>query len=130
LIFLKKIIKSKKLPKPIGTYSPAVETDNFLFTSGQVAMDKKTLKILNGDMEEQTLLALHNIELLLKESGLSKESIIKLTVYVTDLKKFNLVNLAFISFFRDLDFPARTTIEVSGLPLGAMVEIDCIAITK
>ena len=81
-------------------------------------------------MKEQTLIVLDNIDSILTEIGISKQSILKLTVYVTDLSQFNEVNDAFKLFFENFDFPARTTIEVAGLPLGASVEIDCIASIK
>tara|TARA_B110000444_G_scaffold111056_1_gene104819 strand:+ start:621 stop:1001 length:381 start_codon:yes stop_codon:yes gene_type:complete len=126
---MKKVIESKKLPKVIGPYSPAVLINDLLFTSGQIAIDEKTLAV-QGNTEEQTLHALTNIHLLLLEAGLTKSSILKLNVYVTDLKKFEDVNKAFQTFFEGHVFPARTTIEVSGLPLGAKVEIDCMASRK
>mgnify|MGYP006101834903 FL=1 len=127
---MKKNISSEKLPKPIGPYSTAVINDNYLYTSGQIALNKIGSELINGSMKEQTLITLDNINTILTEIGISKQSILKLTVYVTDLSKFSEVNDAFNSFFENFDFPARTTIEVAGLPLGACVEIDCIAAIK
>ena len=127
---MKKIISSEQIPKPIGPYSTAVISDNCLYTSGQIALDKTSFELINGTMKEQTLIVLNNIDSILTEIGISKKSILKLTVYVTDLSQFNEVNDAFKLFFENFDFPARTTIEVAGLPLGASVEIDCIASIK
>jgi 2-iminobutanoate/2-iminopropanoate deaminase len=127
---MKKIISSEQIPKPIGPYSTAVISDSCLYTSGQIALDKTTFELINGTMKEQTLIVLDNIDSILTEIGISKQSILKLTVYVTDLSQFNEVNDAFKLFFENFDFPARTTIEVAGLPLGASVEIDCIASIK
>lgn len=127
---MKKIISSEQIPKPIGPYSTAVISDNYLYTSGQIALDKTSFELINGTMKEQTLIVLNNIDSILTEIGISKQSILKLTVYVTDLSQFNEVNDAFKLFFENFDFPARTTIEVAGLPLGASVEIDCIASIK
>ena len=127
---MKKIISSEQIPKPIGPYSTAVISDKCLYTSGQIALDKTTFELINGTMKEQTLIVLDNIDSILTEIGISKQSILKLTVYVTDLSQFNEVNDAFKLFFENFDFPTRTTIEVAGLPLGASVEIDCIASIK
>ena len=127
---MRKLISSEKIPSPIGPYSAAVINDNCLYTSGQIALNKTTHKLINGSMKEQTLIVLDNINTILTEVGISKQSILKLTVYVTDLSQFSEVNDAFKLFFENFDFPARTTIEVAGLPLGASVEIDCIASIK
>ena len=70
---------------------------------------------------------MQNIEAILKESGVDKTHIVKLTVFLTDLGGFNYVNESFKDFFGDVDYPARSTVEVSALPLGAKVEIECIA---
>lgn len=124
---MKKNITSKNLPDAIGPYSTAVIEGKLLFTSGQIAIDAEKLELINGGMKEQALKVLDNIYLILKEVGLDKSSILKLNVFVTDLKKFNDVNDAFKLFFKNYEYPARTTIEVSALPLGALIEIDCIA---
>ncbi len=124
---MKKIITSKKLSDAIGTYSTAIVKDKLLFTSGQIAIDADNSQLINGGMKEQALKVLDNIYIILKEIGLEKRSILKLNVFVTDLKKFDDVNDAFSLFFKDNEYPARTTIEVSALPLGALIEIDCIA---
>jgi 2-iminobutanoate/2-iminopropanoate deaminase len=124
---MRKIISSKNLPSAIGTYSVATLKNNFLFTSGQIAIDKTSSKLIYGGMKDQALKALDNIYMILKEAGLEKNSILKLNVYVTDLDKFDEVNIAFELFFKNCDYPARTTIEVSALPMGASIEIDCVA---
>ena len=98
---MKKIISSEQIPKPIGPYSTAVISDNCLYTSGQIALDKTTFELINGTMKEQTLIVLDNIDSILTEIGISKQSILKLTVYVTDLSQFNEVNDAFKLFFEN-----------------------------
>ena len=84
--------------------------------------------MIEGGTSAETLQALKNIGSILEEAGSSLSDIMKLTVYIVDMGEFSLVNQAFQTFFGDIDFPARSTVEVSALPVGARVEIDCVAI--
>ncbi len=124
---MRNIIKTNKAPAAIGTYSQAVESNGILFTSGQVGIDPETSEMVEGGVEDQAIRVLKNIYAILSESGLDKTSIIKLNVFLKDLDDFSIVNDTFKEFFGDNEFPARTTVEVSELPLGALIEIDCIA---
>ena len=124
---MKKIIHTPDAPAAIGTYNQAVEINGFIYTSGQIGIEPGTGTLVDGGMKEQTMRVLNNIDAILTAAGLDKASIIKLTVFLTDLEGFGDVNDAFQSYFGDVDYPARSTVEVSGLPLGAMVEIECIA---
>ena len=124
---MRNIIKTNKAPAAIGTYSQAVESNGILFTSGQVGIDPETSEMVEGGVEDQTIRVLKNIYAILSESGLDKTSIIKLNVFLKDLDDFSIVNDTFKEFFGENEFPARTTVEVSELPLGALIEIDCIA---
>ena len=124
---MRNIIKTNKAPAAIGTYSQAVESNGILFTSGQVGIDPETSEIVEGGVENQAIRVLKNIYAILSESGLDKTSIIKLNVFLKDLDDFSIVNDTLKEFFGDNEFPARTTVEVSELPLGALIEIDCIA---
>ena len=124
---MRNIIKTNKAPAAIGTYSQAVESNGILFTSGQVGIDPETSKMVEGGIEDQAIRVLENIYAILSESGLDKTSIIKLNVFLKDLDDFYIVNETFKEFFGDNEYPARTTVEVSELPLGALIEIDCIA---
>ena len=124
---MRNIIKTNKAPAAIGTYSQAVESNGILFTSGQVGIDPETSEMVEGGIEDQAIRVLKNIYAILSESGLDKTSIIKLNVFLKDLDDFSIVNDTFKEFFGDNEFPARTTVEVSELPLGALIEIDCIA---
>ena len=124
---MRNIIKTNKAPAAIGTYSQAVESNGILFTSGQVGIDPETSKMVEGGVADQAIRVLKNIYAILSESGLDKTSIIKLNVFLKDLDDFSIVNDTFKEFFGDNEFPARTTVEVSELPLGALIEIDCIA---
>ena len=124
---MKKIIHTPDAPAAIGTYNQAVEINGFIYTSGQIGIEPGTGRLVGGGMKEQTMRVLNNIDAILTAAGLDKTSIIKLTVFLTDLEGFGDVNDAFQSYFGDIDFPARSTVEVSDLPLKAMVEIECIA---
>ena len=124
---MRNIINTNKAPAAIGTYSQAVESNGILFTSGQVGIDPETSEMVEGGVEDQAIRVLKNIYAILSESGLDKTSIIKLNVFLKDLDDFSIVNDTFKEFFGDNEFPARTTVEVSELPLGALIEIDCIA---
>jgi 2-iminobutanoate/2-iminopropanoate deaminase len=123
----RRIIHTPDAPAAIGTYNQAVQAKGMIFTSGQLGIDPHTGQIIQGGIKAETFKALQNIEAILKAAGLTKMNIIKLTVFLTDLHGFSYVNESFEAFFGHIDFPARSTVEVSALPLGAKVEIECIA---
>ncbi len=123
----KSILETPSAPRAVGTYSQVVEINDFIFTSGQIGLDPNTGELVDGGMRNQTERILKNIHLMLLDVELDKENIIKLTVYLIDLKQFSVVNDLFKKFFSDNIFPVRTTVEVSKLPLDALVEIECIA---
>jgi len=124
---MKKILHTPDAPAAIGTYNQAVQSNGFIYTAGQVGIIPGTGKIIEGGIKSETFRALQNIDAILKAAGVDKSHIVKLTVFVTDLRGFNYVNESFKAFFSGIDFPARSTLEVSGLPLNAKVEIECIA---
>ena len=124
---MKSIIHTPDAPTAIGTYNQGVKSNGFIFTAGQIGVDPHTGKLVSGGIKQESFRALQNIDAILRASGVDKTHIVKLTVFLTDLRGFNYVNESFRTFFGDLDFPARSTVEVSGLPLGAKVEIECIA---
>ena len=124
---MKKIIHTPDAPAAIGTYNQAVQSNGFIYTARQVGIVPGTGKIIEGGIKSETFRALQNIDAILKAAGVDKSHIVKLTVFVTDLRGFNYVNESFEAFFSGIDFPARSTVEVSGLPLNAKVEIECIA---
>ena len=124
---MKSIINTPDAPTAIGTYNQGVKSNGFIFTAGQIGVDPLTNKLVSGGIKKESFRALQNIDAILRASGVDKTHIVKLTVFLTDLRGFNYINESFRTFFGDLDFPARSTVEVSGLPLGAKVEIECIA---
>ena len=125
---LRELIQTKNAPQAVGTYSQAVSAGGFLYTSGQIGINPASGKIEASDTKSQCLQVLNNILAILQARNLSLVNIIKLTVYVKDLNDFVDINDTFKDFFGGTNFPARSTVEVAGLPLGARVEIDCIAI--
>ena len=125
---LRELIQTKNAPQAVGTYSQAVSAGGFLYTSGQIGINPASGKIEVSDTKSQCLQVLNNILAILEARNLSLVNIIKLTVYVKDLNDFADINDIFKDFFGGTNFPARSTVEVAGLPLGARVEIDCIAI--
>ena len=125
---MKEIIKTSNAPSAIGTYSQGIKANGFLFTSGQIGIDPDSGKLVDGGIRSQTDRTLSNINAILNESGIQKENIIKLSVFLINLGDFEDINDSFSKFFNNSNFPARTTIEVSRLPLNALVEIDCVAL--
>jgi 2-iminobutanoate/2-iminopropanoate deaminase len=122
----KKIVTTSKAPAAIGPYSQAIRIGNFLYTSGQISLDPKTMEMITGDIEVETEKVLKNLEAILKADGLELNNIIKTTVYLTDLSEFARMNQVYEKFFGETK-PARACVQVAALPKGAKVEIDAIA---
>jgi 2-iminobutanoate/2-iminopropanoate deaminase len=112
-------------PAAIGPYSHAVSTAGLLFCSGQIPLDPATGELVAPDVAEQAERCLLNLRAVCDAAGTSLESAVRITVYMTDLARFGEVNTVCAAFF-PTDPPARVTVEVSGLPRGALVEIDAI----
>tara|TARA_B000000557_G_scaffold226384_1_gene196782 strand:+ start:14 stop:394 length:381 start_codon:yes stop_codon:yes gene_type:complete len=124
---MKRVIQTKNAPAAIGTYSQAIQYGEFLYTSGQIGIDIETGQLVKGGIEIETMRVLQNIEAILEAININKSHIIKLTVFLIDLSMFESINRAFEKFFDNSEFPARSTVEVSRLPMDARVEIECIA---
>ena len=120
-------IETAKAPTPIGPYSQAVRSGSFLFLSGQVGLDPEAGALVEGGVEAQVRKALQNLEHVVREAGGAIGDIVKTTIFVVDLGDFAKVNQIYADFFGEFR-PARSTVEVSRLPLGAAVEIEAIAI--
>ncbi len=123
---MKKIILTDKAPAPIGPYSQGVEINGLLFFSGQIAIDPTEGRIVATDVEGQTRQVLANIAALLKEAGLTAENVVKTTVFIKNIADFSKVNALYAGMFGG-DAPARSCVEVSNLPAGALVEIEIVA---
>ena len=121
----KTIISTQNAPAAIGPYSQAVRHGDTLYVSGQLPIDPETKK-MDDDVSAQTEQSMNNIKAILTEAGSSMENVIRCGIFVTDLADFATVNEMYASFFEG-DYPARATVQVAALPLGAKVEIDAIA---
>jgi len=114
-------------PVAIGPYSQAIKAGSYLFISGQIAIDPATGKLSGETIEEQTIQVLHNLEAILAAEGLTFKNVVKSEVYLQNLGDFQAMNAIYAQSFSYAVRPARATVEVSKLPLSAMVEISCIA---
>jgi 2-iminobutanoate/2-iminopropanoate deaminase len=121
-----KQISTDKAPSAIGPYSQAVLANGFLYTAGQIALDPASGKIVDGGIVEQTERVMENLQEVLKASGVSWADVVKTTVYLHDLAHFPTVNDIYGRWLGG-SRPARSTVQVSALPRGALVEIDAIA---
>lgn len=122
-------IETEKAPQAIGTYSQGTIVGNLIFTSGQIAINPDSGSLIVDNFKDEVFQVLNNLEAILNEGGSCKGNIVKLTVFLTDLSQFDEVNLAFEQFFdTENNFPSRSTIEVSELPMGVNVEIEAIGI--
>jgi 2-iminobutanoate/2-iminopropanoate deaminase len=126
---MKKIVSTNEAPAAIGPYSQAVRTGRFLFCSGQIPLDPKSGQIVSGDIAAQTRRVLDNIAGVLRAEGLTFDNVVKTTIFLTDLSDFQTVNEIYGSYFKQ-DPPARSTVQVAGLPKSANVEIEVIAVAE
>ena len=122
----RKTVTSQNAPAAVGPYSQAVWNGNTLFMSGQIPLDPKTGKVVEGDVSAQAQQVFTNIKAVLEEAGLSLEHAVKLTVFLTDMNDFAAVNAVYEKQF-EAPYPARSAIAVAALPLGVQVEIEVIA---
>ncbi|MBV51463.1 MAG: reactive intermediate/imine deaminase [Nitrospinae bacterium] len=123
----KRVIQTDQAPAAIGPYSQAVRVGDFLYTSGQIALDPQSGEFLSGEIEQETERTIENISAILKAGGLSLDNVIKTTVYLTDLSHFARMNHIYEKYFSG-NKPARACVQVAALPKGAKVEIEAIAI--
>ena len=125
----KKIIATDKAPAAVGPYSQAVRVGKMLYTAGQVAIDPAAGKMIAGDVTAQTEQVMSNLQAVLEAAGTSLDKVVKSTVFLADMADFAAMNAVYAKRFGD-NRPARSTVAVAGLPLGALVEIEVIALIK
>lgn len=123
----REIIATPHAPAAIGPYSQAVQIGDLIYTAGQIPLVPETGKLVEGGIEEQTQQVLQNLSQILEAGGSNLAHVIKTTIFVTDLADFAALNKVYGSFFAG-DPPARSTVQVAALPLGAKVEIEAVAI--
>lgn len=124
---MKKIINTENAPKAIGPYSQAVEANGMLFISGQLAIDPAASKLVEGGVKEQTEQVFKNIQAILTAAGYTFDNVVKSTCLLADIKDFAAMNEVYSRYYTK-DFPARAAYAVKDLPLGALVEIETIAV--
>lgn len=123
---MRKVISTADAPKAVGPYSQAVQMGNMLFCSGQISIDPKTNEVFTGDIKTQTEMVLKNIEAVLKAADMGFGHIVKTTIFLTSMNDFATVNEIYAKSFT-ADPPARSTVQVAGLPKGVNVEIEVLA---
>jgi len=124
---MKKIINTENAPKAIGPYSQAVEVNGMLFISGQIPLDPATGKFAEGGIKEQTEQVFKNIEAILTAAGYTFDNVVKSTCLLSDISNFAAMNEVYSRFYTK-DFPARAAFAVKDLPMGALIEIETIAV--
>lgn len=124
---MKRIISTTGAPGAIGPYSQAVEADGTLYISGQVPIDPATGKMVEGGITEQTTQALKNIRAILTAAGYTMNDVVKSTCLLSDMSDFKAMNEVYSQFYT-ADQPARAAFAVKGLPLGALIEIETVAV--
>ena len=123
---MKKAVHTEKAPKPVGPYSQGIRAGDLLFLSGQVAIDPSTGKLSSGSAGEQTSVIMENLRAILQAEALDFSDVVKTTIFLTDMADFSEVNKIYGGFFNS-NPPARSTLQVAALPLGARLEIEMIA---
>ena len=123
---MKKIVSTAKAPAAIGPYAQAVRIDNLVIPSGQLPIDPATGAFPEG-IQAQTRQSLTNVKAILEEAGLTMNSVLKTTVFLSDMNNFAAMNEVYATFFTEGSFPARSAVEVARLPKDALVEIEVIA---
>ena len=122
----KQIIKPAKSAPAVGPYNHAVRVGDLLFCAGQIPLDPATGNLVSGDIQTQTRRALENVKAILDDQKLTFANVVKSTVFLTNLADFAGMNEVYAKYFSS-DFPARSTVQVAGLPKGANVEIEIVA---
>ena len=123
---MKKIIKTENAPKPIGPYNQAVIAGNYIFISGQIALNPESGQLITDEIKKETTQVMENLKAILSEASLTFENIVKTTIFLSSMDDFADVNEIYGSYINDSTAPARETVQVSKLPVGVNVEISMI----
>jgi reactive intermediate/imine deaminase len=123
----KQAIQTKDAPAAIGTYSQAIRAGNTIYLSGQIPLDPKSMQLVTGDMRAEIARVFDNLAAVAAAAGASLDDAVRITVYLTDLKNFALVNEVMAEYFEE-PYPARAAIGVAALPRGAAVEVDAVLV--
>lgn len=123
---MSEVIKTNQAPQAIGPYSQGIKAGDFLFASGQIAIDPATGNLVEGGIEAQTRRVMENVQHILDAAGLNFSQVVKTTVFITDMGDFAAVNKIYGEYFTS-NPPARSCVAVAALPKGALVEVEVIA---
>jgi len=124
----KQRINAEHAPAAIGAYSQAIKVGDFVYTAGQLGLDPATGTLVPGGITEQAQQVLENMRAILQAAGSSLDNAVKTTVFLSDMSNFAAMNEIYKQFFNTDTPPARSTVQVAALPLGALVEIECVAL--
>src|SRR5574344_495566 len=127
---MKKIVSTQEAPSAIGPYNQATTFEKLVFTSGQIALNPKTMEVVSGGVKEQTVQVMENLKAVLSEAGSSFENVLKTTCYLSDMDNFTAFNEIYGEYFNPQTAPARSTVAVKTLPKNVLVEVDLIAFKK
>lgn len=122
----KEVINSDQTPEAIGPYSQAIQAGDMIYTSGQIALDPATGEMVSPDIKAQTVQAMENLKNIIEASGSDLSRVVKVTLYIKDMNDFSAINDIYGSYFK-YAYPARSCVEVSSLPKGALIEIEAVA---
>lgn len=125
---MKKIIFTNEAPAPIGPYNQAILTLNTLYTSGQIALNPKTMELVIDDIETETQQVMENMKAVLKAAEMTFDNVVKTTIFIINMGDFARINSVYSNYFNEITAPARETVQVSGLPKGVNIEISMIAV--
>jgi len=125
---MKKIITTSKAPAPIGPYNQAVLVNDMLFTSGQIAFNPETGKLILEDIQSETKQVMENMKAVLEEANMTFENVIKSSIFIADMNDFSKINEVYGAYFNEETAPARETVQVARLPKDVNVEISMIAV--
>jgi 2-iminobutanoate/2-iminopropanoate deaminase len=125
----KEVIIPEGGAKPLAPYSPGMRVGMFVYTAGQIGLDPSTSKLVEGGVQAETRQALLNLQKILEAAGSDMDHVVKTTVFLSDINDYAAVNQVYGEFFTE-DPPARSAVGVGGLPIGALVEIEAVAVVK
>jgi 2-iminobutanoate/2-iminopropanoate deaminase len=124
----KTVVHTDQAPRAVGPYSQAIVAGGFVFTSGQIPLSPSTGKLVEGAIDEQTHQVMRNLQAVLSAAGSDLSRVVKTTVFLAEINDFKVVNGIYAGYFADGVPPARSTVQVAALPLGARVEIEVVAL--
>ena len=123
----RQVISTEKAPAAVGAYSQGIIANGFIFTAGQIPLIPGTSTLREGGIQAQTRQSLNNIKGVLEAAGSGMDKVVKTTVFLADINDFAAFNAVYAEFF-EVDPPARSTVQAGGLPVGALVEIEAVAL--